>query len=86
MRVEGEAGAGAVVEPRDDIRPAFREGPDLCCEAHAVELGREQRRSFGFSPRRILGVDRDEPLEQADEAARLCGLRTHCTFPRAATS
>ena len=50
-----------------------------------VELGREQRRGFSFAARRILGVDGDEPFEQADEAADI-GLHAHSTFPRAATS
>ena len=85
MRVEGKAGAGAVVEPRDDIRAALRERPDLCDEAEAVELGSEQRRGFGLAARRILGVDGDETFEQADEATDI-GLRAHSTFPRAATS
>ncbi len=84
MRIESKTGAGAVVEPRDDVRSAFRDGPDLGGEANVSQLAGQQRRRFGFPPWRILGVDRHKPLEQTNDAADI--WPHHCTFPRADTS
>src|SRR6516225_2922994 len=47
-------------------RPSTR-GLTSVAKAHAFELHSKKRRSFRFLARRILSVDRDEPLEQANK-------------------
>ena len=90
MRVEGEAGAVAVVDAADDIGAALGEGTHLGREADGLEFGREQRRGLGLASGRVLRVDGDEPFEQARKASDVGRGRrldkAHCTFPLAATS
>jgi hypothetical protein len=90
MRIESEAGAGAVVDSSDNIGPAIREGANLCNEANGLELGCKKRGGLRLPSRRILRVDADEPRKEVHEASDVGrGLefrKTHCTFPLAATS
>ena len=88
MRVEGETGAVAIVDSPDDIGAAVRDGANLSGEADGFELSREQCGGLRLASRRVLRVDGDEPLEQADEPSDIGRGREsrHCTFPLAATS
>ena len=90
MRVEGETGSVAVVDPPDDIGAAVRNRANLRGEADGFELGREEGGGLDLPSRRVLRVDRDEPFKQASEPSDIGrgreGRKAHCTFPLAATS
>ena len=90
MRVEGETGPLAVVDPTNDIGAAVSNRANLSREADGFELGRKQGGGVDLPSGRVLRIDRDEPFKQAREPRDIGhggeGRKAHCTFPLAATS
>ena len=68
--LKAKQGPVAVVDAADHICAAFREGTNLCRETDGLELGRKKRGGLRLASRRILGVDSDEPLKQAEQGER----------------
>ena len=75
MRVESETGSLAIVDSSDDIGAAVRNGTNLRGEADGLELGRKQGGGLDLPSRRVLRVDRDEPLKQASEPSDVGGIQ-----------
>ena len=90
MRVEGETGSVAIVDPPNDIAAAVSNWANLSREAVGLELGRKQGGGLDLPSGRVLRIDGDEPLKKASKPSDIGRGRelrkAHCTFPLAATS
>ena len=93
MRVEGETGSLAIVDPSNDIGAAVSNRANFGDEADRFEFGGEESGGLNLPSRRVLRVDLDEPLKQPSEPSDVGRGRegrkahkAHCTFPLAATS